>query len=229
MEGERASKPHNSIFFGKRPLVFMWIAHYDDNTSLPQFDPLTCRENKFSDIRQDKLVKFGLYPFGQSFARKLQDNGIAVVSLPFLPKYEINLDKYKRLIYHRENFISNEQFRICGECGKEFYFDSNVKVTGGKYSSPICPNCGAHDYWVCTKCGKKYLKFEDAIGMDKQTPGLCNECNSYLRLIRITSEQRTRERRWIRYHMGWQETVHGVNKKNILIISENGDVEVVNK
>lgn len=229
MEGNMASKPQESLFYGKRPLVFMWIAHYDDNTSLPQFDPVDYHENKFSDIIQDKLIKFGLYPFKQSFATELQKHNIPAVSLPFLPKYEIKLDKFKRLIYHRENFISNEQFRICCKCGKEFQFRPGVKTVKSKYSSPICPSCGAHDYFVCMKCGRRYEIFEDAKGRDGHTPGLCNKCDSCLRRVVITSEQKTRERRWTRYHLGWQETVHGINKKNILVISENGDVEVISK
>lgn len=41
---------------------FFWIAYYNDGTIFPQFDFETFKENKFSDIQQDKLIAFSWFP-----------------------------------------------------------------------------------------------------------------------------------------------------------------------
>ena len=205
----------------QRPLVYMWIAHYSDNTSLPQFDPIDYHENAFSDIDQDKLIKFGLYPIPLKISRNLVEKGIAAASFPFLSKIEINLDNFKRLIYFRRNFISQEEYHICKKCGKEFYVSPKTNFIDSKYPSPICPYCGAHDYFRCKNCGKVFEKFEET------NNGLCPECNSELDFIKITSEQFARENRWAEYYIGYQENVQGVTKKNILKVLENGEIELI--
>jgi len=219
MKDEMISKSQSLQY--QRPLVYMWIAQYSDNTALPQFDPVDFHENSFSDIDQKRLIKFGLYPIPSEISNELIKKGIAAVSLPFLSKIEINLDKFKRLIYFRRNFISQEEYHICKKCGKEFYVSPSTKHVESKYSSPICPNCGAHDYFRCKSCGRIFNKFEET------NNGLCTDCNSELDFLKITSEQLSREKRWTEYYIGYQENVHGVNRKNILKVSENGEVELV--
>ena len=86
------------------PLVFFWIAEYNDNTALPQFDPDTCKENLFKDIDQSRLKAFGWYPFPKEFAEKLRSKGVNAVSKP-LNFYRIELKEGWRLIAFRRNAI----------------------------------------------------------------------------------------------------------------------------
>jgi len=200
-----------------RPLVYYWIAQYDDGTCLPQYNPITYLENRFSDIEQDKLIKFGLYPFDKELAEGITKKGIdPVVSIPFLPKYEINLDNDRRLIHYRDVFISHEEYHLCRKCGKEFEFSSTSPKTNSKYSSPICPNCNSHDLFICKSCGKEYQRFEDA------KFGMC-DCKGHLKRERFTSGQYSREKRWIEYFLGYQTKVKGNNYKTLLKIDERGD------
>jgi hypothetical protein len=204
-----------------RPLVYFWIAHYNDKTSLPQFDPYDYHENAFKDIQKDKLIKFGLYPFTKELADGIYGIGTAVISIPILPKYEINIINNRRLIHYRDVFISHEDYHLCRRCGREFMYNKNMeKVEGTKYPSPICPHCGSHDLFICKSCGKEWDKFESA------PFGMCS-CKSHLRHERITSGQYSREKRWIDYFLGYQETIDNKNTKFLLRIKENGDSEIL--
>ena len=51
-------------------IKYFWIAEYNDGQALPQFDPMSGKENMFSEIDMDKLVSFGWYPFSHEFAFK---------------------------------------------------------------------------------------------------------------------------------------------------------------
>lgn len=101
-------------------LVYFWIAHYSDGTSLPQFDPITYEENKFSQIDQEKLVKVGLYPFSEEFARLLREHGHSVESRD-LPIIEVDIFPPRRLILYRtvkktvslESNVSEEEILYC--------------------------------------------------------------------------------------------------------------------
>lgn len=202
------------------PLVYFWIAHYSDGNALPQYDPNTFRENSFKDIQHDKLIKFGLYPFNRDLASGVRNTGQAVINIPILPIYEVNLNSDKRLIYYRDVFISQEEYHFCKKCNKEFRYGSDSPKIESNYSSPICPNCGAHDIFVCKRCKQEYKRFEDA------KFGMC-ECGSHLKRQRVTSGQYNREKRWIEYYLGTQQLVNGTNIKNLLKISERGDCEVI--
>ena len=147
-----------------RPLVYFWVAHYNDGTMLYQYDPLDYSENSFSEIDQSKLIKFSLHPFDSEFADSInKDRGrTEVMPLPLLPSYSLKLDNHRRLIYYRDVFISQEEYHLCRNCNREFYFHSQSQTIDSKYPSPICPFCGAHDIFVCKSCGKVYERFEDA-------------------------------------------------------------------
>jgi len=204
-----------------RPLVYFWKAYLVDGSIIPQFDSNTYSENAFSVLEQDKLVKFGLYPFDKKLAKGLRDGGEEVVSIPFLSEYEINLDNDKRLIYYRDVFISQEEYHLCKKCKKEFKFNSkDSNVIESKYQSPICPNCSSHDLFICKACGKEYKRFEDA------PYGMC-QCGSHLRRERITSGQYNREKRWINYILGYQILIGGINHKMLMCISENGNSKIL--
>jgi len=205
----------------QRPLVYQWIARYENGTGWSQFDPKTYTENPFSIIEQDKLKKFGLYPLTRELEEGLRKNNIETRAIPFLPKYEINIDKNKRLIYYRDVFISHENYHLCKNCNKEYFYGKNSpKLENTKYSSPICPNCGSHDLFVCKNCKKEFKRFEDAKFQ------MC-DCGAHLNRIRITSGQYSRERRWIEYYLGYQTIVKGANTKFLLKIDERGDSIII--
>jgi|Deesub1362A_J573_1020465.scaffolds.fasta_scaffold04856_9 hypothetical protein len=84
------------------PLVFMWVAWYEDETTFPQFDFETGKENPFKAVKQNKMIKFGWYPIPQDFAEKIGD---VVESRTWLPYYEVNLGKEDKLIAKREGKI----------------------------------------------------------------------------------------------------------------------------
>lgn len=202
-----------------RALVYMWRAEYQDGTHLCQYDEETFKANKFTDINQNNISKFVMYPFSSYMENGLNSNRVKVKSIPFLPVYTLNLDKNKRLIYYRDNFISHEDYHRCSQCNKEFKF--NLKsIFKSKYPSPICPHCGAHDYFYCNKCGIKY-SFEDS------NRGLCPTCKGHLNQIKLTSRGYSREKRWIEYILGWQITVNGRNVKSLLRVSETGDAIII--
>ena len=201
-------------------LVYFWIAHYSDGTSLPQFNPIDYHEYSFNDIEQDKLVKFGLYPFSKDLAMGVRKTGQSVVSIPILPIYEVNLNDDKRIIHYRDVFISQEEYHFCNNCRKEFKYNKKNKIES-KYSSPICPHCDSHDLFICKNCGHIHKRFEDA------KFGMCNKCGAHLKRKRITSGQHHREKRWIEYYLGTQQIVNGSNVKFLLKISENGDCIII--
>jgi len=216
-----ASQPH--------PLVYFWIAHYNDGTYASQFDLNTFKENSIKIIDNSKLIKVGWYPIPYDLAVELNKRGIPAISNPLLPKIEVEINKNKRFILFMRNFISIEEFRICENCGKEFQAIGNIEFFGDKHwRSPICPHCGGHDYWQCKKCGTKYDLFSatESTSPEKGGYGHCPKCGGYLELIRVTSKQYTRERRWRLYVVGFQETIGGKNYKVMLYADENGNVEM---
>lgn len=197
-----------------RPLVYHWIAYYEDGSILPQYNIDTYKKNIFTDIEQNKLIKFGLYPFTKDLSNNIQDE---TFPLPFLPVYEINLDKNKRLIHYRDVFISQESYHLCRKCNKEFKYIPGVSpFIDSKYGSPICPHCGGHDIFVCKNCKHEYKRYEDA-------PHHSCECGGMLDRIKYTSGQFMREKRWIEYCLGYQQLINGINHKIILRIKENGN------
>ena len=78
-----------------KPILYLfWVTEYKDGTALPQFDPDTGEERLFSEVDQDKVARFGWYPFTPELARKV--NG-AMVN-PLLDSYVLNLSEGKNLV-----------------------------------------------------------------------------------------------------------------------------------
>lgn len=208
----------------QRPLVYGWKAYFNDNTSLPQFNPKNFNENSFGEIEQDRLIKFTLCPFTKELSIGINNNGGNVVSIPFLPTYEVRLESNKRLIYYRDVFISQEEYHLCRKCGKEYPFDKKtIKMVDSEQTSPICPKCGAHDLFICKSdtCQEIHQRYEDS------KFGMCRKCGTHLRREIITSGQYHREKRWITYYLGFQVLINGNNHKVMLKISEHGDSELI--
>lgn len=217
-----------------RPLVYYWIAHYNDGTSYLQFNPLTYKENKFEGIDNNRLIKFGLYPFSKKLAEGVSKEGNKSVSIEFLPNFEINVDGGYRVIYYRDVFISQESFHICKKCRQKFNFSGKPSfIIKGKDNKigikrdevcAICPHCNARDYYECKECGRKFETFNDA------ESGMCPDCGrakGYLKKIKITSGSHSTEKRWIEYYIGKQITVRGTNVKFLMKVQENGNTEIL--
>ena len=212
----------------QHPLVFFWIATYNDNTALPQYDPNTLKPNKITNIDQNKLVKIGWYPFSIDFAEKLNKNNIPAVSNPLLPKYEVTIEKPKRFILYTLNYISQEEYHFCNKCKREFKVATNSKyIEDSGKKLIICPYCNTHDYYQCTGCGKEYQLFSEVLDTppEKGGSGHCKECGGYLQRMRVIHAA-SREKRWREYVIGYQETINGRNYKMLMYIHENGDVEI---
>jgi hypothetical protein len=90
---------------GYRPLVYFWIAEYTDGSALPQFDPETGRENRFSEVDQLKLQRFGWHPFSLELAQKILKTEETVVVPTRNPSYTVSVEKDDRLVAHRNNTV----------------------------------------------------------------------------------------------------------------------------
>lgn len=142
-----------------RPLVYMWIAHYEEEV-LPQFDPETGIENKFSAVDLKRITKFGFYPFSEKMARKIWEASQLVVISTDNPVYEVLLKPHHELFFRRTNLIVEYTYRVC-RCGYEFRWGKsrapdNVgiprsglsyveNIDGKDYAFPKCPRCGYFD------------------------------------------------------------------------------------
>jgi hypothetical protein len=114
---------------GYRPLVYFWIAEYTDGSALPQFDPETGRENKFSEVDQQKLERFGWHPFSVELAQKILETEKTVVVPTRNLSYMVTVEKGEKLVAYRTNTIKL-QMQKCGiDHGKTVYI---LGVEGGK-------------------------------------------------------------------------------------------------
>lgn len=91
-----------------RPLVYMWVAEYSDGSCLPQFDPETGKANRFAEIDQSKLCRFGWYPFSAKMAAKILDMIVIPTRNPY---HRIELKEGDKLFAVRRNHI---EFSIRG-------------------------------------------------------------------------------------------------------------------
>lgn len=228
MQGEKVSKPH----FPHKPKrdgswVFFWIAHYEDGTSLPQYDPYTLDTHIFDEVEQNKLIKFGLYPFPSNLAKRLrEEKGLNVKSNIFLPRYEVNIDDDKRVIGAlTTNYVKTTDYIYCPDCKKWMTSDnfSILDIGGGANKTYKCSVCDTQSYWKCPKCGKKYTH------KNKTNKFICTECGVKVTGKRIQFFTNSVQERWREYKLGYQETIKGINHKTIMKILENGDVEMVYK
>ena len=119
-----------------QPLVYFWIAEYNDKTSLTQFDPKTGIENLFGSINQSKLTKFYLVPFTKPFAELVN-----VVSTPVESKdinsYLVELKEGDKLEYKRTVLVclsNTVQYGVIYKLGKNgmiWSINSNGEIQEG--------------------------------------------------------------------------------------------------
>lgn len=150
---------------GYRPLVYMWVAEYRDGSALPQFDPETGEENRFAEIDQSRLCKFGWYPFSVEMVAKMSVKAIPTIN----PYYTIDLKPDDELFAVRRNHITHFTYRLCLKCEARWQFGKGdiremvklpvsdkavvtqtlLKTSKGEIigntSAPICPKCGYYD------------------------------------------------------------------------------------
>jgi hypothetical protein len=86
---------------GYRPLVYFWIAEYTDGSALPQFDPETGRENRFSEFDHQKLKRFGWYPFSLKLAQQILKGEKKAVIPTRNRSYTVTVEKGDRLVAYR--------------------------------------------------------------------------------------------------------------------------------
>lgn len=90
---------------GYRPLIYFWIAEYTDGSALPQFDPETGKENRFSEVDPQKLERFGWYPFSLKLAQQvLRREKIRVIPTRN-PAYVVSVENGDKLVAYRTNTI----------------------------------------------------------------------------------------------------------------------------
>ena len=106
---------------GYRPLVYFWISEYTDGFALPQFDPETGRENKFSEVDHQKLKRFGWYPFSLKLAQKIL-TGKKIRVIPTRNwSYTVTVEKGDRLVAYRTNTIKLHTRKGGVDHGKTVY------------------------------------------------------------------------------------------------------------
>jgi hypothetical protein len=227
------------------PLVFWWIAFYKDGSCLPQFDLETGKENPFISIDQNKLEKFGLFPFNQSLAIKasmVAKMKVAIVK-EGLPYFMMQLKENQRLISIRRNYIHLYIYQHCNKCGYDWQWMSGHKEgevgkvgliihqnnvvqewKGKKYGLAVCPKCDMFNSIICPECKDTLineLKREDS----EEHYFKCPKCNKeYPRYIQTVEDTM----RMLIYILGYQTTIDGKNVKHMMFINENGTFEMNN-
>lgn len=106
---------------GYRPLIYFWIAEYTDGSALPQFDPETGKENRFSEVDQQKLHSFGWYPFSVNLAQKILENEKLRVIPTRKPSYTVTVERGNRLMAYRTNTIKLQIRKGGFDHGETFY------------------------------------------------------------------------------------------------------------
>ena len=114
---------------GYRPLVYFWIAEYTDGFALPQFDPETGKENRFSEIDHLRLHRFGWYPFSPKLAQKILETEKTIVMSTKNQPYTVTLEKGDRLVAYRTSTFRLQMRKGGVEHGKTVYV---LGVEGGK-------------------------------------------------------------------------------------------------
>ena len=96
---------------------------------MPQFDPETGKENRFSEVDHNKLERFGWYPFSPKLAQKILKSEQVRVTPTGNPAYTVTVKNGDRLVAHRTNTVKLQMHKA-GVChGQTIYV---LGVEGGK-------------------------------------------------------------------------------------------------
>jgi predicted RNA-binding Zn-ribbon protein involved in translation (DUF1610 family) len=225
------------------PLIYWWIAFYNDGQCLPQFDVETGKENPFSSIEQDKLEKFGLFPFNAQLTIKANISAGFVVARELeLPFFIQKLQKGQRLIYVRRNFIHLFSFQHCNKCEYEWQWMPNrqdrekteigllihpnqvIQIWNGKtYPCAQCPKCQSYNAVVCPDCKDTLINELKRAEKNDEHYFRCPKCGKEFARHIILLENTIRQ---LVYLLGYQTTIDGQNKKVIMFINEDGTFEL---
>ena len=80
-------------------VTMIWLAQYDDNTALAQYDPDTGKENLFSLVDQTRLKELSWYPVTKEIVEKVADAAIN----PLLNPVTLIVPKNKKVRICRRN------------------------------------------------------------------------------------------------------------------------------
>lgn len=92
---------------------FFWIAEYNDGTNLSQFN-FDGTENLFSQIQNDKLCRFGWYPFSIELSKKVENSECCTActlsnyKIKIYPNDELYAMRRGHFSYGRTNSIRYE-------------------------------------------------------------------------------------------------------------------------
>jgi len=229
-------------------IPYFWIAFYNDNTCLPQYDLETGKKNEWKDIDQSRLVKFGWFPFSEKLAQKV---GSFAVS-KHIPYFIIRLKPNQRLIALRREYQPFFSFSHCLKCnfnwqwipkindgeigdaglpiyGSEKYYYSEIQNNGKPAFEVICPKCGVKNDLKCSDCKVWWNKTEDEKTKDEPVEKKiyylkCPKCGKTRETNTIMSAARSVREIFL---LGWQETLpDGKNKKMLMFIHTDGSVEI---
>ena len=114
---------------GYRPLVYFWIAEYNNGSALPQFDPETGKENKFSEVDHQKLKRFGWHPFSLKLAQQILQGENTIVIPTRNPSYTVAVERGERLVAYRTNTVKLQMRKGGVDRGETVYV---LGVEGGK-------------------------------------------------------------------------------------------------
>jgi transposase-like protein len=226
------------------PFIYFWIAFYNDGTCLPQFDLETGTLNTFASINQEKLEKFALFPFSSELALRinLENNKILAEAKEKLPYFMLKLKEDQRLIFVRRNFIHVYSYQHCNKCGYDWQWmptkkEGDMSEIGLKYHKgyqvqtwekkdfplAICPKCGSFNAIVCPDCKDVLINELARPNNPKEHYFKCPKCNKeFPRFIKMQEGQKRRAL----YILGYQKTVDGKNIKQVMMIDEEGYLEM---
>mgnify|MGYP000241631036 CR=1 FL=1 len=206
------------------PLYYFWRVFYKDGSVQEQYDFNTGVSFPITVIDSSKVKEIGWFPIPPDLAEKLNERGEKATSNPLLPIVKVQVPEGAKPLVFMRNYITQEEYHKCNNCGRPFYA---TKFVGDKYyKSPVCPHCGAHDYYQCKDCLMKYnsLSETDDTPPEKGGRGHCKECGGYLQLIKVTSNQYSLEWRDREYAVGFEMEVNGQRKKFLVFVNGDGDV-----
>jgi len=216
-------------------IPYFWIAFYNDNTCLPQFDLDTGEQHLFKDIDQIKLAKFGWFPVTYELQSKL---GKPFYVNPKLNSIILELKPNQRLIALREESQSRFTYSHCTKCGFNWQWIPNreegsigdsglprynkyytkTASNGRVIAEVICPQCLAKNDLKCPDCDEWWNKVNDDGTLE------CPKCKKIYERRTFTSAGLRYVCRWL---LGYQETLpDGHNEKHIMSIDKDGIIQL---
>ena len=120
----------------RKPLVFFWIAEFEDGKAIPQFRPENGEEILFKEVLERmkvvQLIRIGWYPFSHELAERVNSTGTPAFPST-LPTYRVPLDGEKRPIIKRVVELAGDS----GTMKNEFYILGWQRTVDGRNEKDI--------------------------------------------------------------------------------------------